>query len=556
MPLIVKGQKDKERIGHCSWCFKKTKQSLVTAGGKVLRAVYRCENCQKPTLTCRTSKCEAFTRDVPGYSEKYCYVCRKIIQSWDDEGGINALNPTRYCSCCFEKAQQRVVVINIRKTKYTYECMNCHEATKPCVLPTCKEFAAVGQDKCSKCKGEIKDWSNVQENKASNCRSKLCSWCLSETNHAIRNHEKNIFQCLSCHCPTAPCPKCGDCMTAASSCVKCLKADALPMMMIKKKKHDKIYESMPLLRQEMKRSSDYSIRALREGLIRPFLSLVSMHPQTRAQVGFCLSIVLSTKDDYFLDAHGEAYILLFDANRGIQARSMGAKETWKVGQVDWFIILSRVMKDQVPQEKWMELPPDTLHASVTPGNGDMLRLESLLVNFYLEQQSGTLSDIAKQNLKLLMGGPEFEIYNTSLKDSIYYKSDMDVYTKLQLCRAFQQSSLVNRDTLLTQEEVEASTIMTAYSGLLAEKKTEANQNSFISSSVAVANAVGNIGTNVAKTQIVSFAFPILGMAVLAGNIGTAAYGETLKVVIAPVREIILQKALLLARGMSVDEFVS
>jgi len=559
MPFLLNGQKKKEKDGHCSWCFNECTHFLIEGGKVASRSVYRCGGCQRSTLTCLTKGCQAFTRDVPGFAEKRCYVHRKIIQSWDDKNAIKMLNRKGYCSCCFEETEHKVVVINVTKTKYTYECMGCHEATKKCKLD-CGAFAPIGRDRCSKCRDDIQDWSNVQENKKYLCVTMLCTWCLNETEHIIRNHQKNTFQCLSCYCPTAPCSK-ADCntMKAKSSCIKCIKKDSLPEMLAKKKAHDKIYKTIPSLKQELKRSSNYRDRALREGLIRPFLSLVSMHPNSRAQVGWSLGILLSTKDKVALDAHAEAHILIFDANRGIQSRAMGATETISgvltKKHVDWYGILHRVMRNQVPQEKWVELPPSTLESSITPGDEDMIRLESLLVNFYLDQNISNASDIAKQNFEMLMQGPEFKHFSNKMKKSAYYRPEMVVYTKLSLAQAFHQAGLHNRDTLLSRKKVANSTILQTYSGLQSETKTEAVQTNFISTEVAAANAIGTIGTNVATTQIVSAFFPILGMAVLAGNVGHALCGETLQVALLPVRAVMLQKALLLARGMIVDEVI-
>jgi len=307
---------ENEKEGNCSWCFSRHKQFLLKTKGirralKICRPIYQCNNCRRETVVCFKRGCEDFARRVPGRCEIHCYLHRGLISSWeDDKCNLDSYNASKYCSYCYEKAEQCTVTISELKIK-TFICQNCYERTNKC--KECDEGVSnILSSKCSKCQGLIEDWSQKEKNKAITCAVKTCSWCLNTSRHAIRLVDKNIFQCLSCYIETTPCPECDDCMAITtmfgSSCAKCklLKEgqsnEEWQQMLEKLRNHCKKYQSLDFLKEEARRSSKYRDEALKEGCICPNLILVLMHPRRRVYVGMILGISVS-KVECFPDGH-------------------------------------------------------------------------------------------------------------------------------------------------------------------------------------------------------------------------------------------------------------
>ncbi|GBG24264.1 Hypothetical Protein FCC1311_004822 [Hondaea fermentalgiana] len=97
--------------------------------------------------------------------------------------------------------------------------------------------------------------------------------------------------------------------------------------------------------RNMERASNYKTKALKLGLIRPFLLLVSMHPGRRAAWALSLDINI-VRCSRFGDPHWEAYTILAHKRNGIVAR---ARHTFreKVNplsrSLDWYQLLHRVL---------------------------------------------------------------------------------------------------------------------------------------------------------------------------------------------------------------------
>ncbi|KAL6047364.1 DUF2786 domain-containing protein, partial [Balamuthia mandrillaris] len=102
---------------------------------------------------------------------------------------------------------------------------------------------------------------------------------------------------------------------------------------------------------EMRRTSEYRIKAHECGMTRPFLYLVSMHPATRQQVADILNIDL-VKSKKFGDAHAEAWKIIHAKRHGIQFRAEHTWETLNPGNKpsNWHSCLRRGLTNVYPKE--------------------------------------------------------------------------------------------------------------------------------------------------------------------------------------------------------------
>ena len=75
---------------------------------------------------------------------------------------------------------------------------------------------------------------------------------------------------------------------------------------------------------EMSRESKHKIKALKDGSIRPFLLIVSLHPFRRAWLAAQVGLEL-TKQKFYGDAHKEARFIITTARKGVQGRT---NEAW------------------------------------------------------------------------------------------------------------------------------------------------------------------------------------------------------------------------------------
>ncbi|ELR22142.1 uncharacterized protein ACA1_160000, partial [Acanthamoeba castellanii str. Neff] len=114
---------------------------------------------------------------------------------------------------------------------------------------------------------------------------------------------------------------------------------------------------------ELERNSKFKRLAFKQGMIRPFLLLASMHPETRATWAKTLELDLLAQP-FFGDAHAEAWYgstinpvqrFMIDKNRqGIQARAnLAFKESLNpfANNCNWYEIVERVTRKAFAKDK-------------------------------------------------------------------------------------------------------------------------------------------------------------------------------------------------------------
>lgn len=499
-------------------------------------------------------------RSVEGFKEEMCYVHRGLIQSWDDNDGIQALHPIKFCSYCFERAEQRVVTILPGTERKVYECTYCNGATEKCKSNCEQGFSRSGAKECAVCRQEVPDWKDAEENRRLTRPNRVCSWCLELSSHAIRDEAKSIYQCLSCYSKTTPCKNMEDTETMAavsmfkSNCIKCKtkqKDDGKwEKLLLHKADVDLKYQTNEYVLSEARRASEYRIKAFEVDCGRPFLILVCMHPSVRSYVAMSLGIVLSLEDEY-LDSHAEAWLILNKPRLGIISRTRSTFESLRVKgtKVNWYTIVMRVMEKFVAQAEWPAVKCDDEHEAIT-------ELETTMYRNFLGQKLAKLSDIARKNYELLKAGPEYNQYLQQLRQARYYSPVMDVYVDLQLFQAFHTHGLQNQTEQLSPEEVSSSNLLALYSAMnCSNAGTDSNKNRFKRSGYTAMKKASKVAGNVAAKAALSLINPFLGVAVLATHVTTTVCGESIDVCEIPVREILIYQALLRARGIHIEELV-
>eukprot|EP00324_Dicrateria_rotunda_P004107 CAMPEP_0206161132 /NCGR_PEP_ID=MMETSP1474-20131121/7393_1 /ASSEMBLY_ACC=CAM_ASM_001110 /TAXON_ID=97495 /ORGANISM="Imantonia sp., Strain RCC918" /LENGTH=908 /DNA_ID=CAMNT_0053562861 /DNA_START=30 /DNA_END=2756 /DNA_ORIENTATION=+ len=109
--------------------------------------------------------------------------------------------------------------------------------------------------------------------------------------------------------------------------------------------------------ENMKKDSQFRQKAMRRGLIRPFLLLVSMSPKRRAAMAYLMGITLMNQIWYReFDPHHEAWYMLTCRKRGLQTRatSVASHIPFK-HKSNWYMILHKCAeKIRKKQKKYID----------------------------------------------------------------------------------------------------------------------------------------------------------------------------------------------------------
>merc|ERR1712137_230209 len=216
-----------------------------------------------------------------------------------------------------------------------------------------------GDQFCLRCNGTIQEWSRPFETGKSLLKVGWCSWCITNSIHELESDNivrRNYYKCLQCNNRTLECIKCpamarGGFMWNDKLCCVCKGEDKrkakAPTWETMKTKRDAICRQRDLERvvAELQRESVYREKANKEGVLRPFLLLVSMPPMLRNQISCQLGWSIFA-EDYFGDSHAEAYHILNDSRSGMQARANQSYERLNplAHNCNWYDILIRVMQ--------------------------------------------------------------------------------------------------------------------------------------------------------------------------------------------------------------------
>ena len=365
---IVSLKEDKKPVfktdRKCSWCEKVCAHKRVTKHHGAKRSKYQCENCLKATVRCRNLACDNMSRAHRGWHEGFCIDHNPLFYK---EVSIEA-----NCSWCFEKhthtIQNDSLLNNISLQGKVFACDACHMPTQHC--KTCDESMARLNEKksdpnCYRCSGLISTWDDPKA-----CKEKLtvnawCPWCVKKSDHTVKTHyksktndiDKDMFQCTECSMDTKRCSQCSSSMALGflkikSRCTACDSSLGDKYWENIKAKFDEQCDNYSLEKatSKMNENSEYREKALNAGLLRPFVLLVSMHPQMRSATAFKLEIPLLT-EKVLGNPHAEADLILFHSKKGLQRRTNSILESFHIAtKCNWYTILRRSIHDLASTE--------------------------------------------------------------------------------------------------------------------------------------------------------------------------------------------------------------
>ena len=196
-------------------------------------------------------------------------------------------------------------------TRSSYKCEECKKLTIPCRMCSvgfAKHHENWADELCSVCSRQLKSWEDSLSQSTASSKHAWCSWCIEETEHRLDQSSllfSSKFHCVSCAGVTLVCITCKQDMARAGSswsdsfCVKCYDGFFNKKSNNSKQPHEDFWQTLQKLKLSYFASSRYNLKyvqaqlektsifrenAFNQGLIRPFLLLVSLKPEVRCQI--------------------------------------------------------------------------------------------------------------------------------------------------------------------------------------------------------------------------------------------------------------------------------
>eukprot|EP00668_Euglena_longa_P046514 GGOE01062199.1.p1 GENE.GGOE01062199.1~~GGOE01062199.1.p1 ORF type:complete len:797 (+),score=65.00 GGOE01062199.1:131-2392(+) len=263
----------------------------------------------------------------------------------------------KWCSWCLQKTEHRVTHQSPLQ-RAVCACTKCKQRTLSCRV--CQTAMAKGHETwddelCAKCNRAIRDWGVDVVHQQ--CQA-WCSWCLENASHVLvqRNlMSRNVFKCAQCRGRTIPCIRCPDGMgrvavgTTDLQCVKCCQPKSGRAFAAWESIARHVHNQFMICRAHnmdlhsvLMAPSSYRRKAFAQGLIRPFLLLVTMDPALRLSCAHLLGWSYATSD-FCGDAHAEAWAILTRKRQGILARSQAFHEAMSNKLCLWLHVLQRAL---------------------------------------------------------------------------------------------------------------------------------------------------------------------------------------------------------------------
>eukprot|EP01114_Cavostelium_apophysatum_P008987 TRINITY_DN22059_c0_g1_i1.p1 TRINITY_DN22059_c0_g1~~TRINITY_DN22059_c0_g1_i1.p1 ORF type:complete len:599 (-),score=120.78 TRINITY_DN22059_c0_g1_i1:62-1858(-) len=400
----------------CSWCLKHC-DHVRTEHALLKRNSYKCDNCCQSTVHCCGCRI-GMARKYPTYDDKLCIVCDRTIKSWNSKDiAVPALHG--FCSWCFLKTEHELYQTNILK-RDVYTCKGCHKRTLKC--RTCNQAFSryqnfvVSKQLCAKCIGSVRDWNDITTNQEHGKRDGWCSWCIENCKHILEEPNfmrRCVYSCEFCNMRTLPCTRCKVGMTKGGSmwddtfCAACSlvhKKYTWEEMSAKRNATLQKERNKDAIIADLTRDTPFKRKAHKEGLLRPFLLLVAMPPIFRNQAASSLGWTLFT-EDYFGDAHAEAWAILTKDAKGMQTRCNHSYEKLNVfgKSSNWYDMLSRCAKASFDKDISRKAAKnDVLRSMIDPGSRLIKDVEDDFIAELYKLMQSQLSEEEKAELKLLL----------------------------------------------------------------------------------------------------------------------------------------------------------
>ena len=428
--VASKSEKLKQRKGECSWCKELTEQVRITKHHTPKRSKYQCNSCFRTTVVCRVSDCKRMARAHRGWKEETCFYHTRFYKEEKHQGR---------CSWCFQDSAHTIcmdnMVTKVSRLAKVYNCDNCQRSTKKC--RKCKtNMARIGgtssTSKCFECFGLIASW-DPEQNERDTSRTAWCPWCITVSplvlKEVFKGKRKDVYTCTLCTMESLSCTNCKTTTVKnrstlpTFSCYLCKHKkteDYWLSLQEKFKGQLQQYEEEGFIEAQLERESSYRQRALEEGLIKPFLLLVSMHPEMRAAVAYKLDLQL-IKKDFSGDTHAEADYIIFHKKKGIRKRSNAISENVGISQeANWYQILRRAIRDLSGYSTFASIPSnETYQESLNPSSELISALEEELLDMLAKRHLRMLPEEVREKAEELYESQEIqEVFENVRKEGI------------------------------------------------------------------------------------------------------------------------------------------
>lgn len=314
------------------------------------------------------------------------------------------------------------------------------------------------------------------------------------------------------------------------------------------------------LQKVLTEDSEARAAASKDGLLRPFLLIVSMPATERVTFGKLLGIDLTREQGVMGNAHAEALCLLNKNKKGLTSLANTGMSSLAGFNTPWIPILLRVLKHRkvdVGDLKNLDPVNHTLPGaakkkayadSIEKGNlssaEELKTLEEHLMRFILTSQQGFLTPEQQENVTKLLERPEVQDMESKLAPKGLQFMAPYIITLIYL------TSGISPEDMESLEEALADTDINAKSDEASKAKKKESM-----------KALGTkIVTNVAPVQILNVVCPPLGMAYLAKNVscavgsGVFGLGTNVKALCDPVEMLMTHRLMLLLNGVDIDQF--
>eukprot|EP01091_Cochliopodium_minus_P011649 TRINITY_DN3360_c0_g1_i2.p1 TRINITY_DN3360_c0_g1~~TRINITY_DN3360_c0_g1_i2.p1 ORF type:complete len:908 (-),score=235.30 TRINITY_DN3360_c0_g1_i2:81-2588(-) len=342
----------------CSWCWEITDHEQ-TEKNWLARNKHTCIGCSHETIPCvgcNTAMCRSYGTSG---SDKLCFKCDGTFAK--HSRNINGLIKSGKCSWCCKTTEHKVFR-NYVMRRSVYQCLSCKQKTLEC--KKCAEFAKGSdtwdEDNCIVCQGVFPSWESASKMKIIK-KERWCSWCVEQSDHQLvqKNfYTRDVYFCESCTNKTICCMKCMRDMAKFSSLLNTFLCTSCHFQVLQKKMMDPLtfWKNLQLKRNmvldpnrwkiqqimsQLEKSSEFKEKSRKEGMLRPFLILVSMPPIMRNKVANLIGISLLS-ESFFGDPHNEAYHVLNSIQDHCQ--QFYEKVLNKIGKrCNWFDVLRRTI---------------------------------------------------------------------------------------------------------------------------------------------------------------------------------------------------------------------
>ena len=560
------------QLANCSWCLEEHPQRRVVRR-RLRRSTFVCTGCLQKTTPCREfNACAGFVRCHAVWDDERCAFCTNEIQEW----GAAAAAEEYWCSWCFEQQPHRLVEDNILR-RSVFACNGCNrlgvrcrnwDGAEPmlggsarwCCAMARAHPGALADGDCALCDGLVRSWGALaadpeaaaEENRQRCRRIAACSWCCQVTEHELLRRAvvgRDEFTCKGCLCRTSPCKRCDDpeseCdgvpgMTRShtvltdSVCSACSLGKSWAELRAKIASVLAIDPTIESIRLELARPSAEREAALQAGLIRPFLMLVSMHPQARNAVASLLGWTL-VEFEGFGDAHSEAWEILNANFSGFQSR---ANESWETmgstRSCNWYEVVYRAgSKGFVSMASPQLSYSDSIASCTKPSGSSTKLLADLEEEFLCKMAMAQRARMTKEETKRLHEAQENE---QSLRDAREQIEEVGLSGEVA-------SYAINALTLSflgTQTVVVGTTSMALVQTGLVLQAT----NSVMLQAVGAA-----LGSAALGLTVFVFGWALLGLEML--HVG---FGSSHDVLFPAVAATLHQRVMLQANGIAIEDF--